>query len=384
MTTSSWKLVTLGEICQFRYGKALAASQRHEGPYRVFGSNGTIGTHTTGFTLGPTIVIGRKGSIGEVTYSSDSCWPIDTTYYIDESSTVCDLKWLFYRLTAMRLTELNRAAAVPGLNRNDAYRKQLLLPSVPEQRRTVDVLDEVEALRSGRREAIDLLDDFAQSTFLDMFGKSPNSWPMVTVEGVAGSATGSIRTGPFGSQLLHSEFADSGVAVLGIDNVVSNEFRWGERRYISLQKYARLSRYEVHPGDVLITIMGTCGRCAVVPDDIGTAINTKHLCCITLDRDKCHPEFLHSYFLQHPTARSYLEKAAKGAIMSGLNMGIIKDLPVSLPPIALQQEYVEKLRRVRLVRSSNEAHLAELDALFASAQYRAFRGELFADASPVP
>lgn len=254
---------------------------------------------------------------------------------------------------------------------------QLALPPLPEQRRIAEVLDRAEALRAKRRAALALLDTLTQSIFLSLFGDpAGQGWSMVTVAEMAASEKGSIRTGPFGSQLLHSEFIDQGIAVLGIDNAVANEFRWEERRFITESKYRQLQRYTVKPGDVLITIMGTCGRCAVVPDDIPRAINTKHLCCITLDPSKCLPAFLHAYFLQHPLARRYLAQTSKGAIMTGLNMGIIEAMPIPQVPVALQRAFAEQVGAVDTLKSAHRASLTMLDALFASLQHRAFRGEL--------
>lgn len=247
------------------------------------------------------------------------------------------------------------------------------LPPLPEQRRIAAILDKADALRAKRREAIAKLNQLLKSVFLEMFGDTTVA--TTSVAELAPSA-GAIRTGPFGSQLLHSEFVDHGIAVLGIDNAVSNAFAWAKPRFITAEKYSQLSRYRVNPGDVLITIMGTCGRCAVVPDDIPTAINTKHLCCITIDRTRCEPEFLHSYFLLHPVARNYLESRAKGAIMAGLNMGIIKELPVALPLIEKQRHFVSIKKS--LGRQLEQALTQEnrFDELFAGLQQHAFAGTL--------
>ena len=288
-------------------------------------------------------------------------------------------KFLFHWLRANRtyLEGLGNGATFKEVSKAVVSRVEIPVPPLPEQRRIAAILDQADALRAKRREALAQLDSLTQSIFIEMFGgQQSQDWPVETIADVAALHDGSIRTGPFGSQLLHSEFVADGVAVLGIDNAVANEFRWGERRFISETKYRELRRYTVKPGDVLITIMGTCGRCAVVPDDIPLAINTKHLCCITLNPLKCLPEFLHAFFLRHPMARGYLEQTSKGAIMSGLNMGLIKAMPISVPPLALQQTFATRIQAVEALKATHRAALAELDALFASLQHRAFAGQL--------
>lgn len=367
MTT--WPEVQLKDVCEFKYGKSLPAADRDGGTFAVYGSNGVVGSNSAAITNGPAIIIGRKGSVGEVAYSAAPCWPIDTTYYVDSSVTQADLRWLAYRLDALGLTKLNKAAAIPGLNRDDAYRQSLLLPALDEQRRISAILDQADAIRAKRHQILAHFDTLIRSIFDEMFSGEPAS---TTVDQVALL----VRTGPFGSQLLHGEFVDKGIAVLGLDNVVGNVFQWAERRFITFEKYQGLKRYTVHPGDVLISIMGTTGRCVVVPDEIPTAINTKHICAITVDRRHLDPVFLRATFLWHPAARAHLSRQTKGSIMAGLNMGIIKAMPIPVPALDSQERFVKRVNLAATQRASVERAVTADDELFASLQSRAFRGEL--------
>ena len=179
-----WPEVTLGDICELRYGKSLPGAKRSGNGFGVFGSNGQVGLHQDALTSSTTIVVGRKGSFGEVTYSSEPCWPIDTTYYVDATCTQANLRWLYYSLKALPLTELNRAAAIPGLNREDAYMQRLMLPPLSEQQRIAAVLDQADALRTKRREALDRVDALTVSAFTEMFGNpasNPKGFPVGTL-----------------------------------------------------------------------------------------------------------------------------------------------------------------------------------------------------------
>lgn len=161
---------TLGDICEFKYGKSLPARDRIEGEFPVFGSNGPVGSHIEAITDAPAIIVGRKGSIGELHYSKDACWPIDTTYYIDSTASEANLRWLYHVMRSLRLNELNMAAAVPGLNRNDAYQRRVLVPEMEEQRRIAAILDKADGIRRKRAHALSMADEFLKSAFVAEFG----------------------------------------------------------------------------------------------------------------------------------------------------------------------------------------------------------------------
>lgn len=246
--------------------------------------------------------------------------------------------------------------------------------SFSEQQRIADILDKADAIRCKRKEGIARTEELLRSTFLEMVGPGAPDYPRWgtrTIESLAARIPNSLRTGPFGSDLLHSEFVDEGVAVLGIDNAVQNRFAWGERRFITLEKYDRLRRYTVFPGDVIVTIMGTTGRSAVVPEDIPTAITTKHLATITLDRNEAEPEFVSQALFRHPEVLGQISAANRGAIMRGLNLGLIKSLRLPVPPLPRQREFARATARILALAKRMEGE-RDTEMLFSSLMAGAF------------
>ncbi|MGJ8697762.1 MAG: restriction endonuclease subunit S [Verrucomicrobiaceae bacterium] len=175
-----WTELTLGDLAELKYGKSLPAKSRSGSGFPVYGSNGIVGFHSTALTQGPTIVIGRKGSFGEVHFSNSSCHPIDTTYYIDDFD-VASPDFLHKLLKTLPLKTLNRASAIPGLNRSDAYACKTKLAPANEQKRIVAKLESCESRITAAREALDevpaLLEQYRQSILAAAFrGDLTKDW----------------------------------------------------------------------------------------------------------------------------------------------------------------------------------------------------------------
>jgi type I restriction enzyme M protein len=138
-----WPMVEFIDVCTLEYGAGLPKKKRKPGPFPVVGSNGITGYHDSYLIEGPAIIVGRKGSAGEVVWIGENCFPIDTTYYVRlKNEATTNLKFLFSILKNLKLTDLRGGGAVPGLNRNDVYQAiKLPLPPLEVQEKIVAELD---------------------------------------------------------------------------------------------------------------------------------------------------------------------------------------------------------------------------------------------------
>lgn len=137
-----WERKRLGELVVLNYGKGLPAQVRKEGRIPVYGSNGIVGWHNQPLIRFPTIIVGRKGTVGAIHYIAEPCYPIDTTYYITIKNGIkAEIKFLYYLLKSINLAEMDTSTAIPGLNRNDIYLLDVPIPSFEIQKKIVVKLD---------------------------------------------------------------------------------------------------------------------------------------------------------------------------------------------------------------------------------------------------
>lgn len=243
------------------------------------------------------------------------------------------------------------------------------LPPLPEQRRIAAILDQADALRAKRREALAQLDDLPQAVFGEMFGDAQTiheRWPVRPLGDMLDFLTS-------GSRGWAEYYAETGALFLRIQNVCRDELDLTDVAFVSAPDSAEARRTEVREGDVLLSITADLGRTAVIPPGIGKAHINQHLSIL---RTKAvNPRYL-SAFIASPAGQREVMGRNKQGVKAGLNFDDIRSFRIPVPPNSLQQEFVTRADEIGRQLKTHRQSLIVLDSLFASLQHRAFRGEL--------
>ncbi len=132
----------MGEVLKLEYGKPLSNDKRiSNGIYPIYGANGEKGKTNEYYYDKKTIIVGRKGSAGEINLTEERFWPLDVTYFVTFDEKKYELLFLFHLLNYLELTKLAKGVK-PGINRNEVYSISSRFPPLPEQQRIVAILDE--------------------------------------------------------------------------------------------------------------------------------------------------------------------------------------------------------------------------------------------------
>lgn len=356
------------------------------------------------------ILIGRYGaSVGRI------CTGMEGAYNVALAKVILpkeiDNRFVFYLLKSdlfQRLILATERSAQDGFNKDDLEKMSIPLIPLAEQRRIVAKLEmlfsKVETCQQGLAKIPVSIKRFRQAVLAAAcsgeltgdwreiyrhsstrgrnrdFDELPASWTTKRVKELAKSEKGSIQSGPFGSSLLHSEFQEAGVLAIGIDNILDGKFSLGKQHRISHEKYEELKKYTARPLDVLITVMATVGRCCVVPEEIETAIITKHVYRISCEHKLVNPRYLLNCLRGSAQVQSQIQAEIIGATRPGINGSILKEITVPLPPIEEQKEIVHRVDALLQLADQIEARYqkakSQVDRLQQSILTKAFRGEL--------
>jgi type I restriction enzyme, S subunit len=286
----------------------------------------------------------------------------------------------FYHLLGSNAVyaEFERRAAgatVKNLNIDLVKSVEVFLPPLAEQRRIAEVLDRAEALRAKRRAALAQLDSLTQSLFLDLFGDpvaNPKKWPIVSVAEVS-EVQGGLQVSAARKSLPRE------IAYLRVANVFRGYLDLSEIKTLRATE-SEIARTTLRNGDLLLVEghgnPAEIGRGALWDASIENCIHQNHIIRARFDSRRVLPLYA-CHYINSPGGRRHLLRAGKTT--SGLNTISVSDVrstPLALPPLPLQQTFARRVAAVERLKASHRAALAHLDALFASLQHRAFRGEL--------
>ena len=249
------------------------------------------------------------------------------------------------------------------------------VPTLDEQRRIAAILDKADAIRRKRQESIRLTEEFLRSTFLEMFGDpetNPKGWPEIRLEDIADIQSGITK----GRKLNGQETMN--VPYMRVANVQDGHIALGEIKEIEATP-VEIERYRLLSGDILLTEGGDpdkLGRGAVWQGEITPCIHQNHIFRVRPNADKVLPDYL-SALIGSVRGKQYFLGAAKQTTgIASINKTQLSNFPALLPPIALQRQFTETVRKIEAVQVKLST-ISELQGTcINSLTHRAFRGEL--------
>ncbi|MFN7989047.1 MAG: restriction endonuclease subunit S [Thermoanaerobaculia bacterium] len=357
-------MTRLRYVARLVYGEALPANARFEGDVPMMGSNGSFAVHSHANTLGPAVIVGRKGSFGKVTYSEKPCFCIDTAFFVDDRYTNADLRWLFYALQDLGLDGFTQDTGVPGLSREKAYDLGLCHPPRSAQRAIAAFLDRktaaIDALIQKKERQIELLQEKRQALItqavtkgldakapmkdsgVSWMGEIPAHWQVSKIRYEA--LTVSKGTTP---STVGREMADQGVRFIKAENVEAEGFVAPlPEFFIDADTDALLSRSRLQAEDILVVIAGaTTGKTAVLDRSLIPANTNQAVCFVRL---KSPP--LAAYLQAWLSSRLIQEQVWLNAVQAAqpnLSMEDIRSFVCPRPPDEEARAIIATLLQIR-------------------------------------
>ncbi len=376
----------LGEIVEFLDSKRrpVTESDRRTGPYPYYGANGQQGTIDDYIFDEPLVLLAEDGGHfatperGISYLISGKTWVNNHAHVLRPKAEI-DIVFLCRVLEHYDVTPFVTGTTRGKLTKSGASEILIPVPPMEEQKRIADILDRAEALRAKRRASLAQLDELVQSIFVEMFGDPATNlkrW----------------KTKPLRELVSEFRYGTSnksqaeGKTTLRIPNVIGGVIDYSDLKFVPVDA-AEFERLKLVDGDILfVRTNGNpdfVGRCAVF--DRGIALKAgyvgdefifaSYLIRARIQTDQIIPIFLREFMLGNGGRRELRSRCKTSAGQFNINTENLGAIAIPIPPLPIQKEFACRLVAIDKLKETHKASLAELDELFASLQYRAFRGE---------
>lgn len=285
--------------------------------------------------------------------------------------SLCE-SWLFHWVKAPSfvddMTDKAAGASYPAVSDRIVKDSEIPLPPIAEQKRLAAILDRADELRRARRQSLRVLDELAQSLFLELFGDpvdNSKNWEMRAIDSLCVLVRGSSPR-----PKADPRYYDGPVPRLMVADLTRDGFRVIPRIDSLTEEGAKLSR-PVDAGTIVMAVSGNVGLVSQLA--INACIHDGFVGFTKLNTEIVNPIF---FMLTLHHLKSTHENRKAGAIFQNLTTTDIKAMKIPLPPLSLQQQFAQQIEELEAIKMRTRASLLELDALFACLQARAFAGEL--------
>ena len=270
------------------------------------------------------------------------------------------------------------SGSMTNITQGDIRSAPLPLPPLPEQRRIAAILDQADALRAKRREALAQLDSLTQSIFIEMFGdpsRNPKSWPEIVLSKLV-RENDTINYGV----VQPGDALDEGIPLIRVGDLVAGEFSSTTLKRIDPIIESAYKRSRLRGDEILVSCVGSIGVTVLATPAMKGFNIARAVARIPL-ADRVNRIFIASH-LQTDAVQNYFTAELRTVAQPTLNIKQIAETKVFSPPLALQEVFATRIQAVESLKATHRAALAESNALFASLQHRAFAGQLSAGQRP--
>ena len=277
-----------------------------------------------------------------------------------------DKDYLFYfmPIALKRIEEKTPFVTVKHLSAKELNKIEIPVLSLEEQRKIAETLSKVDELIAFREQQLAKLDELVKARFVEMFGdpiNNPMKWIVSKIEDIAAQEKNALKAGPFGSALKKEFYVRSGYKIYGQEQVICGDASFGDY-YIDEEKYKELKNCAVQAGDILISLVGTYGKTLIMPDNYEAGIINPRLMKITLNKNKVTPIYF-KYYFESNALKASMDANTHGGTMGILNLGIIRQMKIQVPPLSLQNQFAAFVEHVDEQKQTVQQSLEKLELM---------------------